>query len=238
MEEIKFFFAGNLANNKPIIEIVFDKSRPDALVNKTLADCKEVFNRLCKLEDKTYDVWNKVGNGDTSYICVMKKGSEKIGTISTFYLLELANTCNERAVFMLIDEIHEGRIVNINDQESAIKERIIHIVEEKSKSNVFSSLASDLNSIKLDISNALHSQMSNIDKMDDLKVHSEKIKENSKNYRNNAKQAKCTTFWQNFKLWIILVSLLVMIVLLVVLPLVLIKKSESTQNTATPVANL
>lgn len=216
-QKISYIFIGHLSTGKKIVEIIYDKKA------KTILDCSNLFEGVSKISEKSYEQRNKVGNGETAYYFIIKKHSEG----PMFYLLEVPTNYNERGPFELIEQIHNDRIVSINDNESEMKDRIMKIVEEKYQSNYFANIQSDLSDIKLDMNEAIRKQVNNLEDLNGLQEKSKNIKEGANAYKKDARDLERVTCWQNFKWWIIIICAILLLVLIIVLAVVLSKKEEN-----------
>ena len=56
-----------------------------------------------------------------------------------------------------------------------------------------------------------------VEDVDDLQNKSEQLKLESQDYKKNSVELRKITWWQNFKLWIILIGVILVIVLIIIL---------------------
>ena len=67
----------------------------------------------------------------------------------------------------------------------------------------------------------IRNMVSNVEDVQELDNKAIKIKDNSDLYKKNSVNLKRITWWKNFKLTIIIVSIIIALVLIIVLPIVL-----------------
>ena len=56
-----------------------------------------------------------------------------------------------------------------------------------------------------------------LDDVETLQQKSEELKETTKDYKKNAHDLEVLTFWQHFKLWILLIGIIVLIIIVIII---------------------
>ena len=59
--------------------------------------------------------------------------------------------------------------------------------------------------------------MENVEDVEKLQVKSQELKESSQDYKNNAVEIRKITWWQNFKLWIIIIAIILVIIIILII---------------------
>ena len=83
--------------------------------------------------------------------------------------------------------------------------------------NKVSELQSDVDSIKVDMKKNINKMVENVDDVQELQGKSDALRSSTAEYQRNAKEIKTITWWQNFKLWLILAGVILILILLIVL---------------------
>ena len=82
------------------------------------------------------------------------------------------------------------------------------------QNNVINEISKDINDIKLDMKDNIKKMVESIDDTSILEQSAENLRQESKNYRENANELKKLTFCQNFKMWFVLGGIVVLLILL------------------------
>ena len=75
----------------------------------------------------------------------------------------------------------------------------------------------DVDELKVDMKKNITKMVESVDNVQDLQNKSEKLKLESQDYKDNSVTLRKITWWQNFKLWIILIGVILIIVLIIIL---------------------
>ena len=133
----------------------------------------------------------------------------------------------ERYVFELISKIVEENIPTmVNDEtrelnpsgRQALKE-LVNKYQDIKNINKISAIQEDVDAIKVDMKKNINAMVKSVEDVDDLQNKSEQLKLESQDYKKNSVELRKITWWQNFKLWLIIggiVLLLVAIILIIV----------------------
>ena len=212
---IKYVLIGEASSMKIITE--FTSGNPN---QKTKKEINRIFNKLAKLPNKKYDERNKITAKDENYYFMNVKPD--------LLFIVLANSqYPERYVFELISKIVEENIPTmVNDEtrelnpsgRQALKE-LVNKYQDIKNINKIAEIQEDVNAIKIDMKKNINKMVESVEDVNDLQNKSEQLKLESQDYKKNAVELRKITWWQNFKLWLIIggvVLLVVAIVLIIV----------------------
>lgn len=212
---IIYLFMGNTSNNHIITELIITKNP------QSQAEAQKIFERLSKIPDKKIDQRNKISGRDTNYFFTITNND-------IFFLVEANQNFAERHVFEMIDDIvreHIHTMVNDKGEMNLIgKDFLRKTVDKYQTSNSFASVENDVNDIKIEMKQAIQSQIKNLNDVSDLDIKSRQIKDGAEVYKKDARSLQRLTWWRNCKLTIIIVAVLIFLVLIIVVPIVTTSK--------------
>ena len=210
---IKYVLIGDSTTLKIITE--FSTGNP---TQKTKKEINRIFNKLAKLPNKKYDERNKITAKDENYYFMNVKPD--------LLFIVLANSqYPERYVFELISKIVEENIPTmINDEtqelnptgRQALKDLVDKYQDIKNISKI-AEIQKDVDELKVDMKKNITKMVESVDNVQDLQNKSEQLKLESQDYKDNSVTLRKITWWQNFKLWIILIGVILVIVLIIIL---------------------
>ena len=209
---IKYVLIGEASSMKIITE--FSTGNPS---QKTKKEINRIFTKLAKVENKKYDERNKITSKDENYYFINIKPD-------LLFVVLANNQYPERYVFELISKIVEENIPTmINDEtkelnpngRQALKE-LVNKYQDIKNINKIAEIQEDVNAIKVDMKKNINNMVQSLDDVNDLQNKSEQLKLESEDYKKNAKELKNITWWQNVKLWIIIIVLVLIVVGIIV----------------------
>ena len=203
-EPIKFLLIGDITTGKKITEF-------STTTNKKKDEIDKIFAKICKTSAGKFEERNKITSQTQKYYLI----SYKPGTI---FLVLVNNTYPERLVFELIDKINQEKIPTmINEETKELNaqgrqdlKKLIDLYQD----NILNSIQNDVNDIKLDMKDNIKKMVESIDDTSILEQSAENLRQESKNYRENANELKKLTYCQNFKMWFALGGIVVLLILL------------------------
>ena len=205
---IKYVLIGDSTTLKIITE--FSTGNP---TQKTKKEINRIFNKLAKLPNKKYDERNKITAKDENYYFMNIKPD--------LLFIVLANSqYPERYVFELISKIVEENIPTmINDEtkelnpngRQALKE-LVNKYQDIKNINKIAEIQEDVNAIKIDMKKNINKMVESVEDVNDLQNKSEQLKLESQDYKKNAVELRKITWWQNFKLWIIIIGVVLVLI--------------------------
>ena len=205
---IKYVLIGDSTTLKIITE--FSTGNP---TQKTKKEINRIFNKLAKLPNKKYDERNKITAKDENYYFMNVKPD--------LLFIVLANSqYPERYVFELISKIVEENIPTmVNDEtrelnpsgRQALKE-LVNKYQDIKNINKIAEIQEDVNAIKIDMKKNINKMVESVEDVNDLQNKSEQLKLESQDYKKNAVELRKITWWQNFKLWIIIIGVVLVLI--------------------------
>ena len=214
---IKYVLIGEASSMKIITE--FTSGNPN---QKTKKEINRIFNKLAKLPNKKYDERNKITSKEENYYFINLKPN-------LLFIVLVNNQYPERYVFELINKIIEENIPTmVNDEtkelnpsgRQALKELVNKYQDIKSISKI-AEIQQDVDSLKVDMKKNINKMVESVDDVNELQNKSEQLKLESQDYKKNSVELRKITWWQNCKLWVIIISIVLLIVLAIVLVFVL-----------------
>ena len=210
---IKYLLIGDSSTGKIITEFSSGNAP-----SKTKKEINQIFNKLCKSQNKKIDERNKITSKNENYYFTFCNPD-------LIYILLANNQYPERHVFELIQKINDEKIPNsVNDEtrelnpsgRQALKQLIDHYQDTKNI-NKIADIQKDVDSLKVDMKKNINKMVESVDNVNELQDKSEALKLETDDYKKNAIEVRRITWWQNFKLWIILAGLVLLLILIIVI---------------------
>ena len=209
---IKYLLLGDLDTSKIITE--FSTNLIEAKEKK---NANQIFAKICKSNDRKFEERNKITTKDNCYYFTIQKPN-------ILFIVYVDSAYPERFVFAMIDEIkNENILANVNEATKELDplgrkqlKGIVDKYQDKDKLDKINEIQQDVNDIKVDVKDNINKMVQNIDDVNELQEKSDALKDASKDYHDNAQEVKQITWWQNFKIRIILI-----LIILIVLGLIL-----------------
>ena len=203
-EPIKFLLIGDISTGKKITEF-------STKINKKKEEIDKIFTKICKTSAGKYEERNKITSKTENYYFITLKPG-------IVFLALVSNTYPERLVFELIDKINQEKIPTMINEETkelnAKGRQDLKTIIDSYQNNVINEISKDINDIKLDMKDNIKKMVESIDDTSILEQSAENLRQESKNYRENANELKKLTFCQNFKMWFALGGIVVLLILL------------------------
>ena len=210
---IKYLLIGDSSTGKIITEFSSGNAP-----SKTKKEINQIFNKLCKSQNKKIDERNKITSKNENYYFTFSNPD-------LIYILLANNQYPERHVFELIQKINDEKIPNsVNDEtrelnpsgRQALKQLIDHYQDPKNI-NKIAEIQKDVDSLKVDMKKNINKMVESVDNVNELQDKSEALKLETDDYKKNAIEVRRITWWQNFKLWIILAGLVLLLILIIII---------------------
>jgi hypothetical protein len=124
----------------------------------------------------------------------------------------------------LIQKVNDEKIPTmINDDTKELNpsgrqelKKLISEFQDPRNISKIADLQSDVNSVKADMRNNINKMVENVDDVNQLQEKSEALRFESIEYKQNSYDIRRFTFWQNFKLWIILGGVILLLVIILI----------------------
>ncbi len=209
---IKYLLIGDSSTNKLITEYSSGNSQP-----KTKKEINQIFNKLCKSSNKKLDERNKITSKNENYYFTFCKPD-------LIYVVLANNQYPERHVFELVQKINEEKIPSmVNDETRELNpsgrkqlKQLIDYYQNPKNINKIAEIQSDVDEIKVDMKENINKMVQSVDDTNKLQEKTDALKFETENYKESSVEVRKITWWQNFKLWIIL-GIVVLILLLIII---------------------
>ena len=109
----------------------------------------------------------------------------------------------------------ETRELNPTGRQSL--KQLIDIYQEPKNINKIAEIQSDVDSIKIDMKKNINKMVESVDDVNTLQNKSEALRLESNEYKKNAVEIRKITWWQNFKLWIILGGIVLILLIIIII---------------------
>ena len=214
---IKYVLIGDSATVKIITE--FSSGNVDPKKKKEI---NRIFNKLAKLPNKKYDERNKITSKEENYYFMNVKPNY-------LFIILVNNQYQERYAFELISKIMEENIPTmINDEtgelnpsgRQALKE-LVNKYQDTKSINKIAEIQSGVDSLKVDMKKNITKMVESVDNVNELQNKSEQLKLETEDYKKTSVEIRKLTWWQNCKLWVIIIGIVLLLVLIIVLIVVL-----------------
>ena len=208
---IKYLLIGDSSTNKIITEFSAENFQP----NKK--QINQIFNKLCKTPNKNLNERNKIVSKHENYyftFCLPY----------LVYLVLVNNEYPERYVFELIQKINDEKIPTmVNDETRELNpsgrqslKQLIDVYQDPKNISKIADLQSDVNSLKVDMRKNINKMVENVDDVNQLQEKSEALRFESIEYKQNSVEVRRLTWWQNFKMWIILGGVVLLLIIILI----------------------
>ena len=209
---IKYLLIGDSSTNKIITEFSSGNAQP-----KTKKEINQIFNKLCKTPNKKLDERNKITSKNENYYFTFSHPD-------LIYLVLVNNEYPERYVFELIQKINDEKIPTmVNDETRELNpsgrqslKQLIDVYQDPKNISKIADLQSDVNSIKVDMRKNINKMVESVDDVNQLQEKSAALKFESTEYKQNSVEVRRLTWWQNFKMWIILGGVVLLLIIILI----------------------
>ena len=209
---IKYLLIGDTSCSKIITEFSSGNTQP-----KTKKEINQIFNKLCKTQNKRIDERNKITSKNENYYFTFCH--------PTLLFLVLANNkYPERLIFELISKINEEKIPDmVNDETRELNpsgrqalKQLIDVYQDPKNVSKISQIESDVNSIKSDMRKNINKMVESVDDVNQLGESAAQLQLETKEYKQNSIEVRKLTWWQNFKMWIILGCVVIFLIIILI----------------------
>ncbi len=216
-QPIIFLFIGDIYNKKCITEFT-SYSHPN--LKNIKGDNKKLFDKFClsneikigerlKINDNSSLVYNFTILPPTIYffVCTLPEYKDQFS-------------------FKLINEIYEEKVYAMKSSKGDLnaegRQKLKIIIDKYQDSNInnISEIINTVDSIKVIVKDSIQKIINNTQSLDELEKKSQNLKEDAKDFHGNAKKLEKETWWENFKIKILLLLILLIIICLIVYKLI------------------
>ena len=205
---IKYFLIGDIDTSKIITEYI-----TNLITTKEKKNAIQIFKRLCKSTERRYEENNIITAKQNKYFFSLFQPSivfiaYALDTYPQTLIFELFENLRKNNILSMINE--ETKELNPNGRQNL--KQMIENYQANEKIKRFEEIKKDIADVKIEVKKNINKMIDNINNVENLEDRAKELNEESKEYMENAKYDKKITWWQNAKLRIIILSILVIIV--------------------------
>jgi hypothetical protein len=205
---IKYFLIGDIDTSKIITEYI-----TNLITTKEKKNAIQIFKRLCKSTEKRYEENNIITAKQNKYFFSLFQPSivfiaYALDTYPQTLIFELFENLRKNNILSMINE--ETKELNPNGRQNL--KQMIENYQANEKIKRFEEIKKDIADVKIEVKKNINKMIDNINNVENLEDRAKELNEESKEYMENAIYDKKITWWQNAKLRIIILSILVIIV--------------------------
>jgi hypothetical protein len=205
---IKYFLIGDIDTSKIITEYI-----TNLITTKEKKNAIQIFKRLCKSTERRYEENNIITAKQNKYFFSLFQPSivfiaYALDTYPQTLIFELFENLRKNNILSMINE--ETKELNPNGRQNL--KQMIENYQANEKIKRFEEIKKDIADVKIEVKKNINKMIDNINNVENLEDKAKELNEESKEYMENAIYDKKITWWQNAKLRIIILSILVIIV--------------------------
>lgn len=207
MINIKYLLIGDLDTNKNITEF-----STNIIESKERKNAAQIFSKLCKSNERRFEERNRIQAKENCYYFTLYKPN-------IVFIIYVKSTYPERLIFAMIDEILNENILSmINEATKELnplgRKELKSIIDKYQNKEIdkINEIQKDVNEIKTNLKENINKMVQNIDDVEKLQEKSNELKEASNDFKDNSHEIKRITCWQNSKLVILLIIMILIIV--------------------------
>ena len=205
---IKYFLIGDIDTSKIITEYI-----TNLITTKEKKNAIQIFKRLCKSTERRYEENNIITAKQNKYFFSLFQPSivfiaYALDTYPQTLIFELFENLRKNNILSMINE--ETKELNPNGRQNL--KQMIENYQANEKIKRFEEIKKDIADVKIEVKKNINKMIDNINNVENLEDRAKELNEESKDYMENAMYDKKITWWQNAKLRIIILSILVIIV--------------------------
>jgi len=205
---IKYFLIGDLDTFKQITEY-----STNALDSNDKKSASRIFQKISKTEDRQYEIRNKISAKGNNYYFMNYRPN-------IVFIAFVEDSFPDRLVWQMFDEIRTEEILSmVNESTKELNpngrqklKEIIEKYQDKDKLDKIASIQNDVNEVKIEVKKNIDKMVENVEDVEKLQEKSNELKEASHDYKSNSDEIRKITWWQNFKLWIILILVVLLFI--------------------------
>ena len=112
---------------------------------------------------------------------------------------------------MVNDETRE-----LNPSGRQALKQLIDVYQDPKNISKIADLQSDVNSIKVDMRKNINKMVESVDDVNELGESASRLQLETKEYQQNSLEVRKLTWWQNFKMWIILGCVVIFLIIILI----------------------
>lgn len=205
---IKYFSIGDLDTSKLITE--YTTNSISSAEKKT---ANQIIQKISKQENRKFEERNIIKSDNNAYYFILYNPN-------IIFISYVDDSYPERLVFQMFEEIKAEEILSmINDSTKELNpngrqklKEVIDKYQERDKVDKIGEIQNDVNDVKKEVKKNIDKMVENVEDVEKLEMKANLLKDACQEYNKDAKEIRKITWWKNFKLWIILISIILIII--------------------------
>ena len=208
---IKYFLIGDIDTNKTITEY-----STSTISSKEKKNAIQIFLRICKSNVRRFEERNIISAKQNKYFFTLYQPN-------IAFIVYTDGSYPDKLVFAMFEEVKKENVVSmINEETKELNpngrqnlKQIIEKYQDREKIDKIASIQKDVDDAKIQVKNNINKIIENVDDIEVLEGKSKELRIAGEDYMNSANEIRKVTIWQNFKLWIILISVILFIFIII-----------------------
>ena len=208
---VKYFLIGNIDTYTTITEY-----STNALGSKEKKNANQIFQRICKSNERRYEERNIISAKENKYYFSLFEPN-------IVFIVYANASYPEKLIFGMFDEVRNENVLSmINEETKELNpsgrqclKQIIEKYQDKEKIDKIASIQKGIDDAKIEVKKNINKMVENVDDIETLENQAKQLSVASEDYLNSAEEMKNITIWQNFKLWIIIFSVILFIFVII-----------------------
>jgi len=199
-KNINYICIANLISKKIIVEYYANKSINELFIKKQV---KNIIDTILLLNLNSFERHNESINENLKIFAMLGKSKyySCIAILNSIYpnrfAYKLLESLYDKA-FKNQTEIDENNKRELNDIQLFMVQ-LERDYNDLEKINKIKNIQKDVDIIKINVKNNLNGMLENLELVENLNNQSDALREKAQEYKNNAKELKKATWWQNKK---------------------------------------
>ena len=199
-KNINYICIANLISKKIIVEYYANKSINELFIKKQV---KNIIDTILLLNLNSFERHNESINENLKIFAMLGKSKyySCIAILNSIYpnrfAYKLLESLYDKA-FKNQTEIDENNKRELNDIQLFMVQ-LERDYGDLEKINKIKNIQKDVDEIKINVKNNLNGMLENLELVENLNNQSDALREKAQEYKNNAKELKKATWWQNKK---------------------------------------
>ena len=212
---IKYFLIGDIDTNKTITEF-----STNAIGSKEKKNATQIFKRLCKSNERRYEERNIISAKENKYYFTLFQPN-------IVFIVYADGGYPEKLIFSMFDEVRNEKVLSmINEETKELNpngrqslKQIIEKYQDKEKIDKIASIQKVINEVKIEVKENINKMVENVEDVDSLEERSKELINSSTEYSDSSNEIRKITLWKNFKMWLplMIIFLIIFIIILCII---------------------
>ena len=212
---IKYFLIGDIDTNKTITEF-----STNAIGSKEKKNATQIFKRLCKSNERRYEERNIISAKENKYYFTLFQPN-------IVFIVYADGGYPEKLIFAMFDEVRNEKVLSmINEETKELNpngrqslKQIIEKYKDKEKFDKIASIQKVINEVKIEVKENINKMVENVEDVDSLEERSKELINSSTEYSDSSNEIRKITLWKNFKMWLplMIIFLIIFIIILCII---------------------